>query len=681
MLNEAFQISAALERSGVAAEPLSPLLRKNQKKLGLRVFIGESGELTSLSTLDADSVGALGRYEKANGMTFPSVNIGELRVLSPEASATLKKSLKGRPNHPEIVEALKIGFAASSRGWSERNIADLQKCLREVPTETAPYWTDASSPYSGIRLLIAAFAKKQWSGADFLDAFEALLLRTLDTANSDSDFLKCAYSILFDKGCPVLWEAADLPLGDHAVCSQAMRRFLNRRLVDKTVVANSTATESHHTEALTGFRITPTDRYPKVSLPVVGPSYFFSSPDGIYCQARYGLTEGAIFPTSQDTADKLNSAVSWLVAPEREGQTWDRLPHDGGGDTCLLVAYVKQQPAQSARLARLFGNTTDSLQSAERFEAQCEAVLELLDVQLLQGSDARIELLVIAKPDPGRRNIVFSESFAVDAFRAASARWNEAQLSAPPFLIELPVAKGERAAKVSSFVLHPARLLVLLNTTWVRGVGESIHVSGTRFHEIYRLFLGNETVAKRQAAELLPRALKHWTTACHVIAQERAHGHKPTALEPKTREFARQAVSALTLLLNHLGRPSSHFMNDSAYHLGRALAYANRLHQAYCYHQRGGSIPNNFLGSALVATAATQPSAALARLVERLAPYDTWARVFIAKGGGGDVRTALDGLQTSLQRVSSDLLAKHPSDSDRAELLLGYMSDLSSSES
>jgi hypothetical protein len=680
MLNEAFQITTALERSGVVAESLSPLLRKNQKKLGLRIFIDRAGELKSMNTLDAESIGALGRYEKANGMTFPAVNIGELRTLSPVATETLKKSIKGKRSGPDILAALQAAYAVSSRGWTERNVADFQKCLRDVPAETAPYWADAPSPHSGIALLIAAFAKKQWGGADFLDAFEALLLRTLNTASPDPDLLKCAYATLFEKGCPVLWEAADLPMGDHPVCSQATRRFLNRRLVER----NAKKTGAFRTEALTGLSVFPTDSYPKVSLPVVGPSYFFSSPKENYCQTRYGLSEGAIFPTSQDTADKLNSAVSWLVAPEREGLTWDRLPHDGGGDPCLLIAYVAQHPAHTARVARLFGTTSDPLQSADRFENQCKAVLDLLDAGVSQGSGARIELLVIAKPDPGRRNIVFSESFTVDAFRAASTRWNEAQLAAPPFIIELPVAKGERAAKVSSFVLHPARLLVLLNTTWVRGVAESFHVSGTRFHEIYRLFLGNDVVAGRQAAALLPRALKNWTTACHVIAQERSHGFKPTALEPKVREFARQAVSALTLLLNHIGRPASKFMNDSAYHLGRALAYANKLHEFYCKHQRNNSIPTGLLGGALIATAATQPASALARLLERLPPYENWASSTLAKGNHPEaalIGWARNGLRDSLQRIPREASAKRFTESDRAELLLGYMSDLSSAAS
>jgi len=681
MLNEAFQITSALERAGVVPEALSPLFKKNRKQLGLRVTIDSEGHLKSISPLNAETIGALGRYEKALGMTFPAVNIDHLRGEAPES---LKKSLKGKRTGLEILAALKTAFATSTRAWTERNIADFQKCLREVPAETSPYWADAPEPYSGISLLISAFTQKQWAGMDFLDAFESLLIRTLDTENPDLDLLKCAYATLFDKGCPVLWEAAELPLGNYAVCSQDMRRFLNRRLVEKVELPIVDPTGTQRNEALTGLPVSITNRYPKVSLPVVGPSYFFSSPDGIYCQSRYGLTEGSVFPTSQNTADKLNSAVTWLVAPEREGMTWDRLPHDGGGDTCLLIAYVTQQPTQQAHLARLFGNTSDPVVAADRFEKQSEAVLDLLDASLPQGSGARIELLVIAKPDPGRRNIVFSDSFTVDSFRAASTRWNTAQLSAPSFRVLIPSVAKQPAIEQTSFVLHPARLLVLLNTAWVRGVGEKVHVSGTRFHEVFRLFLGNETTAKRQAADLLPRALKHWTGACHVIAQERRHGSMPTALLPETRKFARQAVSALTLLLHYLDRPASLFMNDSAYHLGRALAFANKLHELYCKHQRGGSIPTGLLGSALIATAATQPVSALARLLERVPPYENWAATTLAKGSNPDaglIGWARNGLRDSLQRIPREKLGNRYTDTDRAELLLGYMSDLSSAKS
>lgn len=680
MLNEAFQITNALERAGVVPEAMSPLFEPNSRKPGLCVSIAKDGSLNAIRPLDGETVGGLGRYKKDNGKTFPSINLGPLRKLSADHEALLKKTLKGRRTGAEILAAIKLAYSSSVSGLTPDNVANLQKCLRLIPADTAPYWEDATAPYSGISILIQAFKKRHWTGEEFAAELERLLLRSLDAQPNDLELLRCACQILFEKKCPVLWESAEIPLGEHAVCSQDMRRFLNRRLVERT----APKTGAQRTEALTGLPIYPTDKYPKVPLPVVGPSYFFSSPEGNYCQSRYGLNEGSIFPTSQDTADKLNSAVTWLVAPEREGLTWDKLPHDGGGVPCLLIAYVAQQPVQQAHLARLFGNSADPIKAADRFETQCKTVLDLLDADLPAGSGASIELLVIAKPDPGRRNIVFSDTFSVDALRAASTRWNAAQLAAPPFRIRLPAGKGEDAIEQSSFVLHPARLLVLLNTAWVRGVAENVHVSGTRFHEVFRLFLGHETAAKRQATDLLPRALKHWTNACHVIAQERRHGALPTALPPDVRKFARQAVSALTLLLHYLERPASLFMNESAYHLGRALAYANKLHELYCKHQRAGSIPTGLLGSALIATAATQPVSALARLLERMPPYENWAATTLAKGSNPEaplIGWARSGLRESLQRVPREALGKRFTDTDRAELLLGYMSDLSSSKS
>lgn len=680
MLNEAFQITAALERAGVVPEALSPLFEANSKKPGLCVSISNDGNLSALRPLAADLVGSLGRYKKDNGKTFPSINLGPLRKLTVEHAALLKKTLNSLRTSAEILSAIKTAYSSSVSGLTTDNLGNLQKCLRGIPAETATYWDAATAPYSGISLLIRAFNKRQWGAEEFVRELEQLLISTLDNQPNDFDLLKSACQILFEKKCPVLWEAAELPLGEHAVCSQDMRRFLNRRLVERAVRKSGT----QRTEALTGLSVNPTDKYPKVPLPVVGPSYIFSSPQGNYCQTRYGLSEGSVFPTSQDTADKLNSAVTWLVAAERQGLTWDKLPHDGGGDPCLLIAYVTQQPALKAHLARLFGNSVDPIKAADQFETQCKSTLDLLDANIPSGSGANIELLVIAKPDPGRRNIVFNDSFSVDALRAASTRWNAAQMAAPPFLVRIPVGKGKEVVEQASLVLHPARLLVLLNTAWVRGVAKDLHVSSTRFHEVFRLFLGNESTAKRQAGDLLPRALKHWTGACHVIARERRHGADLTTLSTDVRKFSRQAVSALTLLLHYLERPSSLFMNESAYNLGRALAFANKLHEFYCKHQRAGSIPTGLLGSALIATAATQPVSALARLLERMPPYENWAATVLAKGNNPDaglIGWARNGLRDSLQRISRETLGKRFTDTDRAELLLGYMSDLSSSQS
>jgi hypothetical protein len=122
-------------------------------------------------------------------------------------------------------------------------------------------------------------------------------------------------------------------------------------------------------------------------------------------------------------------------------------------------------------------------------------------------------------------------------------------------------------------------------------------------------------------------------------------------------------------------------------------AYADSLHQQYCKHVRGGETPTQLIGNALFATALEQPVFALARLAERLAPYQAWAKTFrntnpeVKSGyektllkliGGCAAHFIEDRYGTFVIRV--DELPARMTDSDKAKLVLGYLADHPKSE-
>jgi len=132
-------------------------------------------------------------------------------------------------------------------------------------------------------------------------------------------------------------------------------------------------------------------------------------------------------------------------------------------------------------------------------------------------------------------------------------------------------------------------------------------------------------------------------------------------------------------------------MNDVAYNLGRLLACANKLHLLYCQvvrRKKDGSsdVPPELLGSALLQAAYSNPASALARLGERMLPYQKWAETFPERSHLEPAVQEKVGLvkyyhrffEEFGQKIPREQLSKPFNDTDRAELLLGFLAKFES---
>ena len=135
-------------------------------------------------------------------------------------------------------------------------------------------------------------------------------------------------------------------------------------------------------------------------------------------------------------------------------------------------------------------------------------------------------------------------------------------------------------------------------------------------------------------------------------------------------------------------------MKEPVYQLGQLLALADSLHQQYCKHVRGDETPSQLIGNALFNTALEQPVFALARLAERLAPYQAWAKTF--KNTDPNVKSGWEKVLLKLLRdcasrfiedvdgiirIRADELPPRMTDLDKAKLLLGYLADIQNPKS
>ena len=144
-----------------------------------------------------------------------------------------------------------------------------------------------------------------------------------------------------------------------------------------------------------------------------------------------------------------------------------------------------------------------------------------------------------------------------------------------------------------------------------------------------------------------------------------------------------KAIALLGILLRQLGHHREDFMQKTITQFGRLLALADSLHLQYCKHVRKGESPSQLIGNALFSTALEQPVFALARLAERLTPYQAWARTFQSDDPNvkvGLVKWLLGEIAACTSAIHLEQLPNRMSDADKAKLLLGYLADHSKSD-
>jgi hypothetical protein len=87
------------------------------------------------------------------------------------------------------------------------------------------------------------------------------------------------------------------------------------------------------------------------------------------CQTRYGRTGVEAFPVGKRAAKAMNSALSYLTRPEREGKNWKAAPGAGKKNPNLLVVYLESSPEFEAAIAEMF---TGGDETEASYEAVCK---------------------------------------------------------------------------------------------------------------------------------------------------------------------------------------------------------------------------------------------------------------------------------------------------------------------
>ncbi len=697
MLSETFVLRQALERAGLQIPGGHPRVKTPGRSTGpcLRVRLDNQGHAITVEAVTEEEWRGLWTVMEGNQNSFPVVRIKEPLFDVPRSSDIWRKlgfddqgRRKKSPDNTIRLSVLTDVLTSASQRFSKKSQSDWQR-LRRKSSELLEHTNSDDAEHAALRELGRCFKNAANNPKALLREIADRAVQGVQQARLDA--LDTVEALLVGKRIPARGQRPQMTIqlafdldDDHSfprrLYSQQIREHVKRIL--------PTEQEKPRNEhpapacAYTGEALPlQLAAFPKVKLPVLNKEFpLVSMFRKAACNKRYGLTDARVVPVAKEVALRMQSALTWIVADERKGKTW-RAVANGKFETAhgrkrelydLLVVYVDGKPEIDAHVADLFG--TDERQQRKQFEVDAQAVCEALDGVERERPGSRLNLFLLRKASEGQAHIAVAESPLVREVLAAARWWQQASANVPDVVLPLPGEKGQRSTQGRPRAPYPDQVVRLLSEEWVTNGTRSNKAYGIGLGEVLGLMLrkpGEWEPGARRILDLTVRRLAPLllgvSGAMHAQDVQRWDDYPV-----RSREIVLRAVSLLGILLDAIGQRKETYMSGVAFSVGRLLSLSDTLHREYCKRVRGGSIPPQLIGNALMPAAADNPENAVDRLRERMTIYKAWAD----KGDGEEYRLAKWAVG-QMGQVCHHLAQLHlPTETDqafRAELFLGYL--------
>ena len=697
----------------------------------LVVSLDPVGNPARIEALPGETAASLFRVEHGSqGSSFPGFNIPTpLRQLDDAPAAELKSAIEkllalGKSKNSsaaELAEALSQLFSMSKpRSYREdqkqpekpsnpekqfgRSCCDLVSELKEIPL-------DDFAGLRNFRTLLKTVAESKLTLPRFAESLGSLMVNP--NAEVDRRILLLFQEALFGTldwkkrtsqiASPDYWKEKgkqdenanqpvylDLASPDTAFCRVAHSEssaLINQALIQtQSKVAGSEPEQTDFAEDAFGETAELQDKFPAgPKVAELGNVKLFSvNTNEVQALQRYGFKGSKSFPVSSALVQKMSDALLYLASEDKRGITCRAIPSAQPDKRDLLVAYLEGEPEGRAPLAEMFGGEANSFSDAD-FEAIAQPVLEMLEGKVAANPNLNVRLLSFCPIDKAKKQISLNRCLHVTDVIRAVRDWEAGARNAP----EVSVWFYDKNTKQSVFRSHtapcPLDLASVLNRVWSADAKSGFSSSYQRAMSVadaYDVFLADSPLARQKAQAALRLLVGRMSTMLIALGAAKTT-REWTELSDAVRWQSLKSIALLGILLNQLGQHRKDFMQEPITQIGRLLALADSLHQQYCKHVRKGESPSQLIGNALFNTALDQPVFALARLAERLTPYQAWARTFQSNdpdAGVGLVKYFLGEIAACTAAIRLDELPQRMSDADKAKLLLGYLADHPKSE-
>ncbi|MDA1054086.1 MAG: hypothetical protein O3C40_26865 [Planctomycetota bacterium] len=476
------------------------------------------------------------------------------------------------------------------------------------------------------------------------------------------------------KASSIVFELSDQSAFDHPVNHQQVYEFVNACLqkVDSSVDSEKACSGPDAFAAMDGGR---EERFPEVKMSRFGKINLRAMSRESLCQVRYGVAESKSFPVAQSIRQECKNALEWISRDERRGVTWCDITSVSGAAT-VLFAYPSKLSEQPPALAFLISGDEDptAMHVEGQFEACAQTIATALSGRSSAPQESDILIFVLTKPDGFRTKVLYSNRCTEVHIISSARDWEMGCLNIPPVKSrQFGPEKGSKPQWRDPITPFTTEIIACLNTVWQRQGTHAIACKTVRVADALSLLLDRDSSLKQTAGHLLEIALKNSTglllATGQASTQARVHAvarnlQKHQLLNPRI----------LGLLLWKLGYHKGDYMKTPAFWVGRMLSLADQLHLQYCYQVRKKDVPPQLVGNSLMSTALSTPEHAISILAERMKPYHAWAQTVQTGENVGLAKYLLSQLSKVSTQLAEHEIPKKTNDSDRATMLLGYLS-------
>jgi hypothetical protein len=734
MLNELSQVADSLERLGTVAPSRHPRINPMGKNRDLLVVsLDDAGNPSRIEVLPGETAANLFRVEHGSaGSSFPGFNIpAPLRRLDGAPVNELKLGIEkllalGKNKNTsvaEIKESICALFTLSkAQTFSPNQEKQFQRSCSELVSELAELLPRDLAGLKNFTSLVETLVKSEPALPSFTESltiamldqnaefdrrqlllFQDILFGTLDWKKRTPEIASPGYwkeKIKQDKNAnqPVYLDLASPDMNYCRVAHSETSVLINAALIQmQSNAAAGEPAQGDLAEDAFGETAALQDKFPAgPKVAELGNVKLFSvNTNEVQALLRYGFKGSQSFPVSSARVQKMSDALLFLASEDKRGISCRAIPSAQPDKRDLLVAYLEGEPEGRAQLAEMFGGEANSFSDAD-FAAIAQPVLEMLEGKVAANPNLNVRLLAFCPIDKAKKQISLNRSLRVRDIIQAARNWEAGARNVP----QVSVWFYDKNTKQSIFRSHtspcPLELATVVNRIWnadSKSGFSSTYQRALSVGDAYDVFLADAPLARQKAQFTLELILTRMSSVLAALGKAKAN-RKWTDLGDIVRWQSVKAIALIGILLRQQNQQCSEFMKEPVYQLGQLLALADSLHQQYCKHVRGDETPSQLIGNALFNTALEQPVFALARLAERLAPYQAWAKTF--KNNDPDVKSGWEKVLLKLLRdcalrfiedvdgiirIRADELPPRMTDLDKAKLLLGYLADIQNPKS
>jgi hypothetical protein len=344
----------------------------------------------------------------------------------------------------------------------------------------------------------------------------------------------------------------------------------------------------------------------------------------------------------------------------------------------------------------IYGEEDDKLEA--RFEEYAKSALDGLNkLSQKSASNTHIEVFAIKKADKARRKIVFYRNYTLDTLKTAVNNWIVGAQNIPDmYLKKWPCPKkGEKAQKgtkpvlVEFLVPLPLTTVNIAYRVWSQDGDEKmdpkfrcelLYEKGLPVFDGLELFLG-DSVITGLTQRILSMLLQNSLSLCVAVGNLSHRTRDDVIANHNVVSYLETALPLLGVLLHKLNHNKEIYMENPPYLIGRFLNLADGIHSVWCRNvKKDDPLPPQLLGSSLFASFQINPVQAFASASLRLKPYLDWAKTNQTNDAALS-RWFLKELGCVSASIVKAEIPNKLSDTDKAEMLLGYLASSTKLES